>query len=127
MLADLFCASDLVRSSFTSTTHIVNPILALLLDQIRASLELLGQRHLASLLSRVSKVIRQDHLVDINASDSPLDTLVQDLRDELVGSVKYDLYSVVDFFLDGFETVLFVLAGRTVDWGGLRRGKAYRS
>lgn len=97
----------LVSASLASTAHIVNPILALLLDQIRAGLQLLSQRHLASLLGGISKVVGENHLVDVDSGDSSFDALGQDFGDEFVGAVEDDLDSVVNLFLDGFEAVLF--------------------
>ncbi|KAH0238549.1 aldolase, partial [Aureobasidium melanogenum] len=76
---------------------------------------LLSQRHLASLLGCVGKVVRQDHLVDVNSSDTPLDTLVQNLRDELVCTVQHNLHSAIDLLLDGFETENALISTRTMD------------
>lgn len=103
-----FCTqrdSCLVGASLSGTAHSVDPTLALLLDQLGTRLDQLGQWYLASLLSCVGKVVRQDHLVDIDTSDTSLNTLVQDRRDELVCAVQYDLDSTIDLLLDRFETV----------------------
>lgn len=77
----------------------------MLLDQICACLQLLGQWHFTSLLSCVGKVIGKNHLVNVDAGDSSFDALRKDLGDEFVGAVEDDLDSVVYFLLDGFETV----------------------
>jgi hypothetical protein len=79
----------------------INPILTLLLDQIGARLQLLGQRHFTGFFGRISKVIRKNHFVDVDACDSSFDTLGEDFGDEFVGAVEDYLDSVVDFLLDG--------------------------
>jgi hypothetical protein len=78
----------------------INPILTLFLDQIRSRLQLLSQRHFTSLFSRVSKVFRQHHFVDVDARDSSFDAFGEDFGDEFVGAVEDYLDSVVDFLLD---------------------------
>lgn len=77
--------------SLSSTSHVIDPVLTLSLDQRGSLLQQLGQWHLASICVDIVEVIRQDHLVDIDTSHTTLDTLVEDLRDELVGAVKDNL------------------------------------
>jgi hypothetical protein len=94
----------LISPSLSSTTHIVNPILTLLLDQIRSSLELFSQWNFACLLGSVGKVVGQNHLVDVYTGDSSFDTFGEDFGDEFVCAVEDYLDSVVDLFLDCCET-----------------------
>jgi hypothetical protein len=98
--------NTLISPGLSSTTHIINPILTLLLDQIRSSFELLSQWNFAGFFSSVGKVIGQNHFVDVYTGDSSFDAFGEDFGDEFVCAVEDDLDSVVDFFLDCCEAVV---------------------
>lgn len=90
-MSGIYIYSRRGQLSFAGTAHGIHPAFALLLDQLCACLQQLCEGHLADVCVGVLKVIREYHLVYVYSCHSPFDALVEDLWDELVGSVQRDL------------------------------------